>query len=148
VLAGVVCEALTGFFHSVVKTSGDLRFDVSEDLEFAAMRQAARLQFRVVEVAAEPDVLIIKQVLVDPFKVESKVEGTPHARVLELRPRMLNTKACIGATLAIGSDSSFTKPRLTASKSKAVAQALALLSRQKSRLLALKASKAGTRSRK
>src|SRR5262245_3382416 len=86
VLAGIVRRGVDRVLPFAGEYLGrNLRLDLLEDLELAAARQATGLQFRIVEVTAEPDVLIIKQVLVDPFKVESKVEGTPYARVLKLR---------------------------------------------------------------
>ncbi len=62
-----------------------LALDLVQDLELAALGQRRRLQLRVVEVAAEPRVLVVEQVLVRPLEVVGEIEGQANARILELR---------------------------------------------------------------
>ncbi len=60
-----------------------LRLHLLQDLELAALRQARRLQLRVVEVAVGARVLLVEQVLVGALEVEREVECPAHAHVLE-----------------------------------------------------------------
>ena len=76
---------LTGFFHSVVNTSGGTSsLHLVEELQLAALRQALVGELGIVEVAADADIEIVEQLLVGFLEVEGQGEGAAHARILEL----------------------------------------------------------------
>ncbi len=60
--------------------------DAVQNLEFPARGQFARRgQLAILEIAADPFILAIEQILVGPFEVESEIERLAHAAVLKLR---------------------------------------------------------------
>src|SRR5690606_28473695 len=67
-----------------------------EQFELAARRQAGRLQLGVLEVAADPRVLVEEDVLACPLEIEGEIEGASNTRILELRPSDIEGEALHG----------------------------------------------------
>ncbi len=110
--------ALTGFFHSVVKTSGGT--SLSTSFRISSSRPCGRpdaLQFGVVEVAGDADVLVVEQVLVDLLEVEGESEGLAHARVLELLAALIEDERLHRRDALERQRFLLDQPFLTASKS-------------------------------
>ncbi len=76
---------------------GHLTLDLVQDLKLPALRQRLRRrEVRILEIAADPGILAIEQVLVRPFEIEGEVEGLAHAAVDELRTPQVEHEALHG----------------------------------------------------
>ena len=65
-----------------------------QDLELATFgRRQRRGQLAALEIAADPRILAVEQILVGPLEVEGEIERLPHAPVLELRPPQIEHEA-------------------------------------------------------
>ena len=79
-----------------------LRAHGFEDLQFAALRQAAGRQFSAVEITADALVLIEENLLVHFLEIECEIQRPAHPRIRELLAANIHRERLHAAGTAVG----------------------------------------------